>query len=201
MLAAADVLIQAASGATPSLSPPPRHARRPSASGHENANITSLLQAAAQIGHARPAPESDEASGRGRPTSPLFVPQGTPPHDFPALDMKPEPATPEDTAGEMPDDGEAQALGSLDQLGLVELELQSPIPTASQRDVAAQEEVRNGGIPRSNRRKLEQQCDGVAKVPVAKRLRELYQSAVLVKDRKGRMRRPGGGAVVRRSEM
>jgi len=118
VLAAADVLIQAASGATPSLSPPPRHARRPSASGHENANITSLLQAAAQIDHTRPASESDGASGRGRPTSPLFVPQGSPPHDFPALDMTPEPATPEDTAGEMPDDGRLKPSDRLTSLSL-----------------------------------------------------------------------------------
>lgn len=33
------------------------------------------------------------------------------------------------------------------------------------------------------------------KVPVARRLRNLYRSAVLVKDRKGRMRRVGGGLV------
>lgn len=40
--------------------------------------------------------------------------------------------------------------------------------------------------------------EGVVKVRVARRLRELYRSAVLVKDRKGRLRRVGGGLVGRR---
>ncbi|KAI9875764.1 MAG: hypothetical protein M1830_008020 [Pleopsidium flavum] len=201
VLAAADFLIQAASGASPSLSPPPRDARLAPDSGHESANIARLLRAAAQIDHTRPAAGSGEASSRARSTSPLFVPQGTPPQVFEGLDMTPEPTTPESIGREMADDWDEDEFESSNQLEPVELEQHSPIPTASQGNIGARGEAGRGDSARSNRRKFEQRGDILPKVPVAKRLRDLYQKAVLVKDRKGRMRKPGGGAVVRRSEM
>ena len=211
--AAADLLIQAASRASPSVSPPPTshrtafYSKKEDEDENEDANIGRLLRAAAEIKTDRdqqPFASGKSAGafgGRRRSVSPLFVPRQTGPQARWGLyAMAPEPCTPEDTGGELSEEGEVRGSAISEQFEPHDGESSVMIPVADERNVVA-EEAREVDATQPSWRERGHQFTTVTRTPVAKRLRELYRRAVLVKDRKGRMRRLGGGAVVKNARM
>lgn len=71
------------------------------------------------------------------------------------------------------------------------------VPIADGGEMGMSEIGRGDGVVVRGRGRVAKE-DAGSKVRVARRLRELYRRSVLVKDRKGRMRRVGGGLVGRR---
>ncbi len=195
-----------------------------SASTREKMNISRLLRAAETVDRssARPplplpvraARHEGRRDGR-RAVSPLFVENGLVGVDEGVVEnsvsddddgddempgmgremgMTPEPRSSDDEMGDKMCDtlpGQVFEMGD-DERGLVAGPSRVPGPGAGEREMV----VPNGDVSRGVGKDV-----AGTKVPVARRLRELYRSAVLVKDRKGRMRRVGGGLVGRREGM
>lgn len=116
------------------------------------------------------------------------------------LEMTPEPrSADEDMCDEMRNDSPGRVLEmSDDGREVVGGSSRVPEPVAGEREVGMSMGGRDEGVVRRRKGKGKGKDDAGDKVPVARRLRELYRSAVMVKDRKGRMRRVGGGLVERR---
>lgn len=111
-----------------------------------------------------------------------------------AMGMTPEPRSSDDEMGDKMCDtlpGQIFEMGD-DERGLVAGPSRVPGPGAGEREQVVPE----GRVSRGVGKDVAE-----TKVPVARRLRDLYRSAVLVKDRKGRMRSVGGGFLRRREEM